>query len=237
MPSRIKVFAHVLIIVFAAALPGAVRAGESQSLETLLAYLKSPDAGTRRDSARRLGERRVRDQLAVEALVVAARKDEDSGVRAEAVEALGKIKDFSALTEMLDALKDEHPDVRLRSVRALVMLYTEHDIDFITSRREGWNRVNPFLDTSDREIIEPYIAVDPEIIAALGGSARGDGDRSVRVAAIRALGSVARRERDTAACRGAERGPGRAHRRAQNVYKDRRSIGGAAPIAVLPRFE
>ena len=33
---------------------------ETQSLETLLAYLKSPIAGTRRDAARKLGERRVR---------------------------------------------------------------------------------------------------------------------------------------------------------------------------------
>lgn len=188
MPSRIKVFAQVLLILFAVALPAVAWAGESQSLETLLAYLKSPDAKTRRDSARRLGERRVRDQLVVEALVVAARKDDDPGVRAEAVEALGKIKDFSALPEMLDSLKDEHPDVRLRSVRALVMLYTEHEIEFITNRREGWNRLNPFLDTGDREIIEPYIAVEPEIIGALGESARSDSDRSVRVASIRAIG-------------------------------------------------
>jgi HEAT repeat protein len=188
MPSRIKVFAQVLIIVFAVALPVAALAGESQSLETLLAYLKSPDAETRRDAARRLGERRVRNQLAVEALVVAARKDDDPSVRVEAVEALGKIKDFAALEEMLASLKDDHPDVRLRSVRALVMLYTEHDIDFITNRRAGWNMFNPFLDTSDREIIEPYIVVEPEIINAIGEAARSDGDRTVRVAAIRALG-------------------------------------------------
>jgi len=161
---------------------------ETQSLETLLAYLKSPNAETRRDAARKLGERRVRNQLAVEALAVAARKDEDSEVRAESVNALGLIKDFSALPEMLDALKDTRPEVRRVGVRALVALYTEHDIDFITNRRAGWNRLNPFLDTSDHEIIESYIAVDPEIIRALGETARGDEDRDARIASIRALG-------------------------------------------------
>ena len=109
-------------------------------------------------------------------------------MRAESVNALGLIKDFSALPEMLDALKDARPGVRTIAARSLVALYTEHDIDFITNRRTGWNRFNPFLDTSDHEIIEPYMTVDPEIIRALGEAARGDDDRDVRVSAIRALG-------------------------------------------------
>lgn len=179
-----RIFAAALAaITLAASVPA-----ETQSLETLLAYLKSPNAETRRDAARKLGERRVRNQLAVEALSVAARKDEDREVREESVNALGLIKDFSALPEMIDALKDARPEVRSVAARSLVALYTEHDIDFITNRRTGWNRFNPFLDTSDHEIIEPYMAVDPEIIRALGEAARGDDDRDVRVSAIRALG-------------------------------------------------
>ena len=188
MPSKrffhMRVFAVALAVM---TLFGAAVA-ETQSLETLLAYLKSPNADTRRDAARKLGERRIRNQLAVEALAVAARKDEDREVRSTAVESLGLIKDFSALPEMLGALKDTQPDVRSIAVRSLVALYTEHDIDFITNRRTGWNRLNPFLDTSDHEIIESYMKVDPEIIRALGETARGDTDRDVRISAIRALG-------------------------------------------------
>jgi HEAT repeat protein len=188
MPSKrffhVRVFAVALAVMtlFSAAM------AETQSLETLLAYLKSPNAETRRDAARKLGERRVRNQLAVEALAVAARKDEDREVRSTAVESLGLIKDFSALPELLGALKDTHPDVRSTAVRSLVALYTEHDIDFITNRRTGWNRLNPFLDTSDHEIIESYIRVDPEIVRELGETARGDSNRDVRISAIRALG-------------------------------------------------
>jgi HEAT repeat protein len=161
---------------------------ETQSLETLLAYLKSPIAGTRRDAARKLGERRVRNQLAVEALAVTARKDEDREVRAEALQSLGMIKDFSALPEMIDALKDTNADVRRVAIKSLVALYTEHDIDFITNRRAGWNLFNPFLDTSDHEIVEPYVTVDPTVVTAIGESARGDRERDVRISAIRGLG-------------------------------------------------
>src|SRR5215216_1282588 len=101
MSSNTKLLSRVPAIVLAIAMLSLTAAADTQSLETLLAYLKSPDTGTRQDAARRLGERRERNQLAVEALAVAARKDEKRDVRAEAVEALGKIKDFSALPEML----------------------------------------------------------------------------------------------------------------------------------------
>ena len=178
----------ILTLVVAILVLAQLAPADTQSLETLLAYLKSPNTDTRRDAARRLGERRERNQLAVEALAVAARKDEDAEVREEAVLALGKIKDFSALLDMIGALKDSRTNVRNTAVRSLVMLYTEHDIDFITNRRAGWNWFNPFLDTSDHEVIEPYILVDPSIINALGETARGDRDRDVRVSAIRALG-------------------------------------------------
>jgi HEAT repeat protein len=172
-----------LSLAFIAAAPA-----ESQSIETLLAYLKSPNPETRRVAARNLGERRVRDQHAVEALTFAVRKDEDAPVRREALKALGLIKDPAAVPDMIAGLKDPDTDTRAAAARSLVSLYTEHDIDFITNKRAGWNWFNPFLETAGSEIVEPYVATDPQIITALGESARGDSDRDVRIAAIRALG-------------------------------------------------
>ena len=93
MPSNRKMFVQIVSLLALLSLVVAVRA-ETQSLETLLAYLKSPNPSTRRDAAHKLGERRVRNQLAVEALAVAANKDEDPDVRAEALQSLGMIKDF-----------------------------------------------------------------------------------------------------------------------------------------------
>jgi HEAT repeat protein len=182
-----KLITGTVMLAAFPAFAGVARA-ETQSLETLLAYLKSPNAGTRCDAAHKLGQRRFRNQLVVEALAVAARKDEDRNVRIEALQSLGMIKDFSALSEMIDALRDENADVRRIAIKSLVALYTEHDIDFILNRREGWNLFNPFLDTKDREIVESYLAVDPTIVTAIGESARSDRQRDVRISAIRALG-------------------------------------------------
>jgi HEAT repeat protein len=188
MPSNKKMILQIVALLGALlTFVFSVRA-ETQSLETLLAYLKSPNPSTRHDAAHKLGERRVRNQLAVEALAVTARKDEDPDVRAEALRSLGMIKDFSALPEMIDALKDPIADVRGIAIKSLVALYTEHDIDFITNRRAGWNLFNPFLDTNDHEIVEPYITVDSAIVTAIGESARGDRERDVRISAIRAVG-------------------------------------------------
>ena len=188
MPTNKKMIVRIVALIFVMLSFDFAARADTQSLETLLAYLKSPNPGTRRDAAHKLGERRVRNQLAVEALAVAARKDEDREVRAEALQSLGMIKDFSALPEMLDALKDPHSEVRGVAIRSLVALYTENDIAFITNRRAGWNLFNPFLDTSDHEIVEPYITVEPLIVTSIGESARGDRERDVRISAVRALG-------------------------------------------------
>jgi len=188
MPSNKKIILNVVALLGVFSTSLVVLRAETQSLETLLAYLKSPNTSTRRDAAHKLGERRVRNQLAVEALSVAARNDEDSDVRSEALQSLGMIKDFSATPEMIEALKDPKAGVRSIAIRSLVALYTEHDIEFITNRRAGWNLFNPFLDTSDHEIVEPFITVDPAIVSAIAESARSDRDRDVRISAIRAIG-------------------------------------------------
>jgi len=195
MASNAKLPIRILILALALIVLSVTATAEDQSLETLLAYMKSPIAGTRQDAARKLGERRSRDQLAVESLSIAARKDEEYKVRQEAVRSLGLIKDFAALPEMLDALeKDDVSDVRREAARSLVALYTEHNIDFIVNRRVGWNRFNPFLDTNDSEIIEPYQIVDASIIHALGKSARDDDYLDVRIASTRALGVLRGRD-------------------------------------------
>lgn len=176
-----------MAMAFSVAAPG-------QSLEVLLAYLKSPNAETRRDAARKLGERRARDPMVTSELASAARNDPDYKVRMAALESLGKIKDMAAIQAMTQALKDPSVEVRMAAIRSLVMLYMEQGIDFITNFRGDWNWINPFLDTNDRAIIEPFISVEPSIISALGEAARGDDHRDVRVAAIRALGVLRGRD-------------------------------------------
>ena len=178
----------VVLLVFALLCPEAPAMTAGESLETLLAYLKSPNPSTRRDAARKLGERRAADKTSIEALLAAATKDDDRAVRAEAVHSLGLTKSDTTVPGLISCFRDSEPDVRKAAVKSLVILYTETDIDFITNRRAGWNLINPFLDTDDHEVIEPYVDVDPSIISALGECARGDHEREVRISAIRALG-------------------------------------------------
>ncbi len=174
-----------LLISFCSARPALT---SNEPLETLLAYLKSPNASTRRDAARKLGERRAADKSSIEALMAAASKDEDRGVRGEALRSLGLTKSNTPTPAMIAALKDADDEVRKIAVKSLVTLYTETDLDFITHSRAGWNVLNPFLDTDDHEIIEPFVDVEPSIITGLGETASGDHERDVRISAIRALG-------------------------------------------------
>src|ERR1700742_2185559 len=99
-----KAYARILCAVVAIVMLAMSVAASDESLETLLAYLKSPNVSTRRDAAKKLGDRREHSQIAVEALAVAARKDDDRDVRAEAINSLGKIKDFTAVPDLIDAL-------------------------------------------------------------------------------------------------------------------------------------
>src|SRR5258707_3449959 len=92
MSSNKKMIVRIVALLCACPTFAFAARAETQSLETLLAYLKSPIAGARRDAAPKLGERRVSNQLAVEALAVAGGKDEDGDVRAEALQSLGRIK-------------------------------------------------------------------------------------------------------------------------------------------------
>ena len=178
----------VLVLLFVCVGTGRTALGSNESLETLLAYLKSTNASTRREAARKLGERRAADPTSVEALMAAASKDGDRGVRSEALRSLGLTKSSTSIPVMVASLKDTDVEVRKIAIKSLVTFYTETDVDFITSRRAGWNVLNPFLDTDDHEIIEPFVDVEPSIINGLGETAGNDREREVRICAIRALG-------------------------------------------------
>jgi len=158
-----------------------------QELQTLVANLKSPDVNTRRKAAKELGNRRQRE--AAEPLAEAIRTDSDAEVRSNALRALGLIKSFEVLPTMIDALKkDASADVRKAALLALVNLYIEKDIGFITSRRKGLNILNPFLDTDGSAIIDQNVEVNPDIIEAIAEAMRNDADEDMRIGAVRALG-------------------------------------------------
>lgn len=176
----------VCVLVSAALFWSRPSATRAQNLEVLLANLKSPVVGTRRDAAKKLGENRSIG--ASEALAAVATKDSDAKVRENALWALGQIRDFKQVPVMIDGLADNLEDVRRAALMALVSLYKEDGTGFILNRRRGINIVNPFLDTNDRAMIDPSVEVDDRITTALAKVALTDRSETMRTGAVRALG-------------------------------------------------
>jgi HEAT repeat protein len=158
----------------------------AQTTEELIANLRSPIVKTRVEAARKLGERRQRE--AAEPLAEVVGKDSSPEVKKEAVRALGLIKVEETVPAMLTALSDADKDVRKAAILGVVSFYIETNIDFITARRRGWNILNPFLETYEATIVEPYTEVDSRIIEGLVRVAKTDSDQDVRVASVKALG-------------------------------------------------
>lgn len=177
------IVSFVIGVALVSGLPSTARA---QNLEVLLANLKSPVVGTRRDAAKKLGENR--SFAAARALAEVATKDADAKVRENSLWALGQIRDFTQVSVMIDGLADNFEDVRRSALMALVSLYKEDGTAFILNRRRGINIVNPFLDTNDRAIVDPSVDVDDRITTALAKVVQSDRSETMRIGVVRALG-------------------------------------------------
>ncbi|MBX7222314.1 MAG: HEAT repeat domain-containing protein [Blastocatellia bacterium] len=187
---RLLLVAVLLVSAWTGVAPVGLASGPTLAVQTdlekMVANLKSPDVLLRRKAAKDLGERRFREATAP--LVDAARTDSDPEVRAHAVEALGRIKNFDAVPAMTEVLKDPATLVRRAAIRGLISFYIESEIGFVFAERSGFNYLNPFLDTDGPTIVEPYTQVDPRITDALAGLMRNDADVNLRRAGVRALG-------------------------------------------------
>lgn len=158
----------------------------AQTTEELLANLHSPIVKTRREAAKKLGE--LRQRVAVQPLMEALRDDDDVEVRQAAARSLGLLKDEAAVPALLAALHDRASDVRQAAIVGLVNYHIEHDVGFLTARRQGIQWLNPFLETYEATIVEPFTPIEPRFIDALVEVALQDRDQHVKAVAIRALG-------------------------------------------------
>lgn len=169
--------------------PAAVAAQAlSRDEQQLVLRLQDPKPTVRRVAAERLGELRTRG--AAPELVKAAKTDPEPAVRRAAVRALGRVRDEALIPEMLAILDDPDRSVRVAAIEGLAALYIDREEGFFTRVRETVVHVVPFWDERETLAVEPYDLVDERIPRAIGELMRRDRDRSVRVAAIRALGSL-----------------------------------------------
>jgi HEAT repeat protein len=117
--------------------------------------------------------------------------DPQPEVRVEAVRAITEIGTARSLDPLVAATRDNDPEVQMRSTDGLVNFYSPGYVKpggFSGSfKRAGTAIRSKFTDANDL-VIEPYVQVRPEIVAALGKLARGGSSMDARANAARALG-------------------------------------------------
>src|SRR5580698_2424196 len=117
-------------------------------------------------------------------------KNPDREVRLEAVKQIGEIGTARSLDPLISATSDSDSEVQIRATDALVNFYLPGYLKtgFAGSiRRVGTDLKGKFTDTND-QVIDRYVAVRPEVVAALGAQVGSGGTMDMRANAARAVG-------------------------------------------------
>jgi HEAT repeat protein len=116
--------------------------------------------------------------------------DMDLSVRLEAVKALDEIGGPKTVDALVRATRDNDPEMQIRATDGLVNAYLPGYIKSGISgtlQRAGNSVKAKFTDTND-QVIDAFVEVRPDVIAALGRLASGGASLESRANACRALG-------------------------------------------------
>lgn len=117
-------------------------------------------------------------------------KDIDISVRLETVKALDDIGGPKTVDALVQAARDNDPEMQIRAADGLVNVYLPGYLKSGLSgslKRAGTSIRAKFTDTND-QIIDPYVEVPPAVIEVLGRQTRGGSSVESRANAARALG-------------------------------------------------
>jgi HEAT repeat protein len=117
-------------------------------------------------------------------------RDPDLEVRTEAVKAIVSIGTHHSLDSLIEATRDNDPEIQVRATDGLVNFYYPGYVQTgltASIKRVGTSIKGKFTDTND-QVIDGYVQVRPEVIDALGKLARGGATLEVRANAARAIG-------------------------------------------------
>ena len=123
-------------------------------------------------------------------------KSPNLDVRIEVVRQITEIGTARSLDPLILATQDNDPEVQIRATDGLVNFYLPGyaKTGFAASlSRVGTSIKGRFTDTND-QVIDAYIAVRPDVTAALGKLARSGGSLEARANAARAIGILRGRE-------------------------------------------
>jgi HEAT repeat protein len=144
--------------------------------------LNSTDPKQRAKAARDLGKAGSE----VIAQLTPLLKDQVADVRIEAVRSIVAIGTQHSLDPLIAATRDNDPEVQLRATDGLVNFYLPGYVQSGLSRLT--TSVRGRFDRENTQVIDPYVNVRPEVVAALGRLARGGVTMDVRANAARAIG-------------------------------------------------
>ena len=117
-------------------------------------------------------------------------KDIDLNVRLEAVKALDNIGGPKTVDALVEAARDNDPEIQIRASDGLVNVYLPGYLKTGLSgtlKRAGNSIRAKFTDTND-QMIDAYVEVPPPVIQVLGRLARGGASIESRANAARAVG-------------------------------------------------
>src|SRR5437016_4662423 len=117
-------------------------------------------------------------------------KHADTAIRAEAVRQITDIGTLASLDLLIQATRDNDPEVQMRAVDGLVNFYLPGYVRTgiaASITRVGGSIKSRFTDTND-QVVDPYITVRPDVVAAIAAIVRGGNGMDVRAGAARAAG-------------------------------------------------
>ena len=135
-----------------------------RSVNGLIYDLKHPEAQRRKEAALALGKNEVHD--AVPALIQLT-EDEQDLVRLEAVRALIRINDSSALSAYARLTYDRRQEIQKKAIEGIINVYVVESSGFVSGVKKIVNFVNPLTDGYNALMVEPYLRVSQVAIDGL----------------------------------------------------------------------
>lgn len=112
--------------------------------------------------------------------------DSDRDVRLEAVRSLVAIGTQHSLDPLLAATRDNDPEIQIRATDGLVNFYVPGYVQTGVARLGS--AVRNRFDRENRDVVDPWVNVRPEVVTAVAKLARGGGSMESRANAARAVG-------------------------------------------------
>jgi HEAT repeat protein len=112
--------------------------------------------------------------------------DPDRSVRLEAVRSLVAIGTPQSLEPLIAATRDNDPEVQIRATDGLVNFYVPGYVQTGVARFGA--AVRGRFDRENRDVVDPWVTVRPEVVTAIGQLVRGGGSMESRANAARAAG-------------------------------------------------